>query len=416
MGTSTYRYDKIGLLVEARRGASFREAFTYDAAGALVGALEGLDARGNEGATWDVLPGNLLARTTTAKYTYDKRGRRVVKLDLRPGKPGDEPKATEYVWDSRDQLREVKLPGGARVVMTYDALGRRVRKEVVSREGVPERAVDFLWDGDSIAADIDATRGARCFVHAPGTLLPLLQAERGEVLTYVNDHLGTPRELIDPAGKIAWSAAHSAWGRVADTHADPTSELGRKRKVDSPFRLIGQYADEETGLSHTRYRYFDPEVGRWCSPDPLGIAGEETSSPSTGAPPPGWIRSGSPGARTPHPTAGTGPREQGTTPPPTKGGTPNSVYTRRSQDRESEAERRLRSEWRRRGPRRLQEPRQRPERSHETGCLRSRPHVLHAGRSLVRARQGKVHYDPGTLPPSYSALPPGVQPQTPIGQ
>ena len=61
--------------------------------------------------------------------------------------------------DSRDQLREVKLPGGARVVMTYDGLGRRIRKEVLSSEGVALRAVDFLWDGDAIAADLDTARG-----------------------------------------------------------------------------------------------------------------------------------------------------------------------------------------------------------------------------------------------------------------
>ena len=35
----------------------------------------------------------------------------------------------------------------------------------------------------------------------------------------------------------------------------------------------GQYHDDETGLCYTRFRYFDAEAGRWCSPDPLGFAG-----------------------------------------------------------------------------------------------------------------------------------------------
>src|SRR5262249_33296586 len=60
---------------------------------------------------------------------------------------------------------------------------------------------------------------------------------------------------------------------VIETYSNTTSELNRGRKASSPFRLLGQYADEETGLCYTRFRYFDPEVGRWCSPDPLGIAG-----------------------------------------------------------------------------------------------------------------------------------------------
>ena len=46
-----------------------------------------------------------------------------------------------------------------------------------------------------------------------------------------------------------------------------------RRPVSSPFRLLGQYLDEETGLSGTRYRWFDADVGRWLSPDPLGIEG-----------------------------------------------------------------------------------------------------------------------------------------------
>jgi RHS repeat-associated protein len=43
--------------------------------------------------------------------------------------------------------------------------------------------------------------------------------------------------------------------------------------VESPFRLLGHYHDEETGLGCTRFRYFDAEHGRWLSPDPIGLFG-----------------------------------------------------------------------------------------------------------------------------------------------
>ena len=54
--------------------------------------------------------------------------------------------------------------------------------------------------------------------------------------------------------------------------------------VASPFRLLGQYHDEETGLAYTRFRYFDAEAGRWCSPDPLGFWGGKNLQAFDGSP------------------------------------------------------------------------------------------------------------------------------------
>ncbi|WP_437938003.1 PAAR-like domain-containing protein [Sorangium sp. So ce341] len=269
-GATTYRYDRIDQLLEAQRG-SVREVFAYDAAGSLQKMLEGLEAHAGS-PEWEIAPGNVLRQTREAKYTYDKRGRRVVKLDLGERAGGAEGAATEYTWDCRDRLREVRRPDGTRVRFSYDALGRRVRKEIVSAGAeMADRAVEFIWDVDELAADLDRTRGARVFVHNPGTFVPLLQAEQGQVFAVVNDHLGTPKELVAPDGRVAWSAAHSAWGRVIEVWKDPAAQ--HARPVESPFRLLGQYADDETGLSYARFRYFDAEVGRWCSPDPLGVWG-----------------------------------------------------------------------------------------------------------------------------------------------
>jgi RHS repeat-associated protein len=70
---------------------------------------------------------------------------------------------------------------------------------------------------------------------------------------------------------VAWAAAHSAWGQAVEIERRGAEMRGRV--VESPFRLLGQYADQETRLCYTRFRYFDAQLGRWCSPDPLGIAG-----------------------------------------------------------------------------------------------------------------------------------------------
>ncbi len=38
-----------------------------------------------------------------------------------------------------------------------------------------------------------------------------------------------------------------------------------------PLRFPGQYDDAETGLHYNYFRYYDPETGRYLSPDPLGL-------------------------------------------------------------------------------------------------------------------------------------------------
>jgi RHS repeat-associated protein len=44
-------------------------------------------------------------------------------------------------------------------------------------------------------------------------------------------------------------------------------------KIRNPLRFQGQYFDHETGLHYNRFRYYDPEIGRYLSKDPIGFAG-----------------------------------------------------------------------------------------------------------------------------------------------
>ncbi|WP_159514026.1 MULTISPECIES: RHS repeat domain-containing protein [Enterobacter] len=117
----------------------------------------------------------------------------------------------------------------------------------------------------------EALRDASCRVwlyedeHDFRPLLMLCGREANAgVYHYVCDHLGTPLELRDVRGGVVWSAMLRSYGQVH--HADTAG-------INQPLRFQGQYHDAESGLYYNRHRYYDPGVGRYLSPDPVGLDG-----------------------------------------------------------------------------------------------------------------------------------------------
>jgi RHS repeat-associated protein len=81
--------------------------------------------------------------------------------------------------------------------------------------------------------------------------------------------LGTPQEITDEEGNIAWQAQYKAWGEAKEI----ISKAARGAGFRNPLRFQGQYFDHETGLHYNRFRYYDPETGRFISKDPIKYAG-----------------------------------------------------------------------------------------------------------------------------------------------
>jgi len=43
--------------------------------------------------------------------------------------------------------------------------------------------------------------------------------------------------------------------------------------IDNPLRFQGQYFDEESGLYYNRHRYYNPDIGRYLTPDTVKLMG-----------------------------------------------------------------------------------------------------------------------------------------------
>ena len=94
----------------------------------------------------------------------------------------------------------------------------------------------------------------------------------GTINKYVyelTDHLGNVRSTIfkdaSNALIIESYADYYPFGMVIPTRNQPASKAYR-------FGYQGQFAekDEETGLDHFDFRDYDPRLGRWLIPDPMG--------------------------------------------------------------------------------------------------------------------------------------------------
>ncbi len=118
-----------------------------------------------------------------------------------------------------------------------------------------------------------------------GVANPTNKPNSWTVRYFHNDHLGTPRELSNNSGEIEWAATYKAWGNTlkveyaqvrvsARASEEADANVGADcKEVHQPIRFQGQYFDNETGLHYNRFRYYDPDVGRFASRDPIGLLG-----------------------------------------------------------------------------------------------------------------------------------------------
>ncbi|MGM0562955.1 MAG: RHS repeat-associated core domain-containing protein [Pseudomonadota bacterium] len=95
------------------------------------------------------------------------------------------------------------------------------------------------------------------------SLLFTLTAHSAPVTRYIHtDPMGSPIAATDENGEILWVEDYKPYG-----------ERIRREEKSAPHKrwYTGHVQDDDTGLIYMGARYYDPEIGRFLSPDPVGF-------------------------------------------------------------------------------------------------------------------------------------------------
>ena len=261
-GRIDYTYDPAERLIQTIYEKALIETFSYDASGNITNRKQqNKDSSEDENLIYE--KGNRLIQKNNIIYEYDLEGRLIKKVESHDTK---NQKIWLYKWNALGKLKEVKNPNGDTWQYKYDAFGRRVEKNLSSKANTRQK---FLWDKDSLIHEynpIDDTLSV--WIFDSDSFTPLATIQKNSLYTIINDHLGTPKELIDSKGSIALSIKLKSWGDLFDDSSISSAH------IYCPVRFQGQWMDAETLLHYNYNRYYDPSNGRYISQDPIGLLGD----------------------------------------------------------------------------------------------------------------------------------------------
>ncbi|WLH88181.1 DUF6531 domain-containing protein [Pseudomonas sp. FP453] len=248
-------YDAIGRIIATQDNAQGQqETFAYDAAANL------LDRPYGQGG---FVRHNQLLTYQDKRYRYDGFGRMIEKRSALRG-------LQRFTYEAEHRLIEVHNASGNVVRMTYDPLGRRIAKTEQDSSGRLLGETRFTWDGLRLLQEHKHSQTS-LYVYVDESYEPLARVDgigpQQKIRYYHNDLNGLPEQLTETDGHNVWRATYRVWGSTLEEVREPDYI------EEQNLRFQGQYLDREMGLHFNTFRFFDPEVGRFTTPDPVGLMG-----------------------------------------------------------------------------------------------------------------------------------------------
>lgn len=258
VGNDTFTYDHANRLIHANVNTIPRD-YTYDAFGNRTGCRQWADtalesncqrnmsivANKNriDGATYDAA-GNVTV-LDTHRYSFDALNM-MTRDDFGV-------LAREFVYTAAEERIAVYFAGSSWRWMIRDTNGK-VLREFTSRDGAVIGGTAWQWARDYVWRDM--------------TLLATRQSSGDSITTYHyhTDHLGTPRRITDDTDQIVGVHDYFAFG--------PETSGGTQEPVASSLKYTGHERDSWAAatfgsLDYMHARYYEPDLGRFLSVDPV---------------------------------------------------------------------------------------------------------------------------------------------------
>ena len=253
-GTRKYSYDARGnriMVDNINNGTTNTDYYNYDYQNRLLW----VNRNSNTAVSAGYLPNK-----SSQVFSYDAAGR-VVRRERRLGK--DQPaQVHSFAWDQDDRLRQVSSGAASLFSATYDGNGTRLSRT----DSLSTRS--FQYAGDTLFRETGAPGGD--ITHTPGVGVRSGVADR----TFHNDWLGSARYTTDATAATTGRYAWDAYGQRSWTGNGEYSPGSMQWGAAWGYQTEPATAsDAGVGLVLMGQRYYDPEVGRFMSEDPIGVAG-----------------------------------------------------------------------------------------------------------------------------------------------
>lgn len=272
-----YRYDKVGRIIGIDRNGA-KEHYRYDTLGRLTGANT---PSGKYQYRYDAV-GNRTEQTEngkTTRYSYSAEGKGNRLLTTSDGSPKLKGEVSErksnaynvagsptaiskrsYTYNAEQRPTILYIDGKLAAKYAYNGFGERIKK-VVYKNGEKPKVTYYFYDGQQLTAEANEDGDIIAqYIYLAQQLVAKLEGR--DIYALHTDHLGTPQAATDKDGELVWAAKYTPFGKANISIEEITLNV----------RFPGQYEDQESGTYYNYFRDYDPEVGRYITSDPIGLA------------------------------------------------------------------------------------------------------------------------------------------------